>query len=284
MDFPYPYSPPPVAQRVKHPPAMPETRVWSLSWEDLLEKEMATHSSTLAWRIPWMEEPSGLQSMGLQSQTWLSDFTSHEWFNESCLYNPGFPGSSVVKNLPAGNVGSILELGESPGEGNGNPLQYFCLGNPMDIATWWATVRGVTKSQTQLSTQAWLCNKASIKTQKDEIWGATRLVSMWRVALLGRAWNPLPLLCISSIQLFLISRSVMSDSLQPCAHQFPLSMRILQARILEWVGMPSSRGSSDPGNEPGSPTLQADSSASELPEKPQAVLGLYLFILHWWYS
>ena len=69
MDFPYPYSPPPVAQRVKHLPAMPETRVFSLSWEDLLEKEMATHSSTLAWRIPWMEEPSGLQSMGLQSQT-----------------------------------------------------------------------------------------------------------------------------------------------------------------------------------------------------------------------
>ena len=41
-----------------------------------LEKEMAAHSSVLAWRIPWMEEPGGLQSMGLQSQTRLSDFTS----------------------------------------------------------------------------------------------------------------------------------------------------------------------------------------------------------------
>ena len=53
-----------VAQRVKHLPAMWETQVQSLGWEDLLEKEMATHSSILAWRIPWMEEPSRLQSMG----------------------------------------------------------------------------------------------------------------------------------------------------------------------------------------------------------------------------
>ena len=56
-------------------PAMQETWVRSLSWEDPLEKEMATHSSTLAWKIPWMEEPGGLQSMGLQSRTRLSDFT-----------------------------------------------------------------------------------------------------------------------------------------------------------------------------------------------------------------
>ena len=47
-----------------------ENRVWSLGWEDPLEKEMATHSSILAWRIPWTEEPGGLQSMGSQkSQT-----------------------------------------------------------------------------------------------------------------------------------------------------------------------------------------------------------------------
>ena len=65
-----------VAQTVKHLPTRWETRVQSLGWEDPLEKEMATHSSVLAWRIPWMEEPGGLQSMGLQSQTRLSDFTS----------------------------------------------------------------------------------------------------------------------------------------------------------------------------------------------------------------
>ena len=55
-----------MAQLVKNPPAMQKTWVESLGREDPLEKEMATHSSILAWRIPWMEEPGGLQSMGLQ--------------------------------------------------------------------------------------------------------------------------------------------------------------------------------------------------------------------------
>ena len=58
-----------VAQRVKHLPAMRETRVPSLGWEDPLEEEMATHCSTLAWKIPQTEEPGGLQSMASQSQT-----------------------------------------------------------------------------------------------------------------------------------------------------------------------------------------------------------------------
>ena len=55
-----------MAQMVKNLPAKWETQVQSLGWEVSLEKEMATHSSTLAWRIPWMEEPGRLQSMGLQ--------------------------------------------------------------------------------------------------------------------------------------------------------------------------------------------------------------------------
>ena len=55
-----------VAQRLKCLPAMQETWVPSLGREDPLEKEMATHSSILAWRVPWTEEPGGLQSMGLQ--------------------------------------------------------------------------------------------------------------------------------------------------------------------------------------------------------------------------
>ena len=58
-----------VAQMVKHLPTMWETWVQSLGQEDLLEKEMVTHSSTLAWKILWMEEPGGLQSMGSQSQS-----------------------------------------------------------------------------------------------------------------------------------------------------------------------------------------------------------------------
>ena len=55
-----------VAQLVKNLPAMQENWVQSLGWEDPLEKEMATHSSTLAWKIPWTEKPGRLQSMGSQ--------------------------------------------------------------------------------------------------------------------------------------------------------------------------------------------------------------------------
>ena len=67
-----------VAQLVKNLPAMQETWVRSLGWEDPLEKGIATHSIILAWRIPWTEEPGGLQSTGSQkSQTGLSDFPFH---------------------------------------------------------------------------------------------------------------------------------------------------------------------------------------------------------------
>ena len=61
-----------VAQRLKRLPPMRETRVWSLGREDTLEKEMAIHSSILAWRIPWTEKPSRLQSTGLQR-------VGHDW-------------------------------------------------------------------------------------------------------------------------------------------------------------------------------------------------------------
>ena len=61
-----------------------------------------------------------------------------------------FPGGPVVKNLPA-NAGSIPGLGRSPGEGNGNSLQYSCLENSMDRGAWQTIVHGVTKSWTQLS-------------------------------------------------------------------------------------------------------------------------------------
>ena len=66
----------------------------------------------------------------------------------------GFPGGSVVKNLPA-NAGSIPGLGRSPGEGNGNPLQYFCPGKPMDRGPWRTIVLGVTKG----SDMTWQLNK-----------------------------------------------------------------------------------------------------------------------------
>ena len=81
----------------------------------IVEKEMATHSSILAWRIPWMEEPGRLQSMG-------SLRVRHDWATSlSCI-----------------------------GEGNGNPLQCSCLENPRDGGAWWAASYGVVQSWTRL--------------------------------------------------------------------------------------------------------------------------------------
>ena len=81
---------------------------------------MAPHSSTLAWKIPWMEEPGGLQSRGsLESDTTEQ---LHFHFSLSCI-----------------------------GEGNGNPLQCSCLEYPRDGGAWWAAVHWVAKSQTRLS-------------------------------------------------------------------------------------------------------------------------------------
>ena len=91
----------------------------SQSLEPLLEKAMATHSSTFAWKIPWTEEPGRLQSMGLLE----SDTTErlHFHFSLSCI-----------------------------GEGNGNPLQCSFLENPRDGEDWWAAVYGVAQSRTRL--------------------------------------------------------------------------------------------------------------------------------------
>ena len=83
-----------VAQRLKHLLAMRETWVRSLGLEDPLEKEMATHSSTFAWKIPWMEEPGGLQSMGRRVR--------HNWVT-SLYFTPGckhFPGRWRLNSMP----------------------------------------------------------------------------------------------------------------------------------------------------------------------------------------
>ena len=76
-----------VAQMVKCLPMMQETQVRFLGGEDPLEKEMATHSSTLAWKIPWTEEPGGLQSMGSQR-------VRHDWATSPSPSLPSFPGCS----------------------------------------------------------------------------------------------------------------------------------------------------------------------------------------------
>ena len=121
-----------------------------------MEKEMATPSNILAWKIPWTGEPGGLQLRGLQkSQTRLG--TKQQL--HVCVY-VGFPGGSVVKNLPAhagdaGSSSSILGLGRSPGGGHGNPLYYSCQGNLMDRGAQWPVVHEITKSQTWMSNWAY---------------------------------------------------------------------------------------------------------------------------------
>ena len=84
-----------------------------------MEKAMAPHSSTLAWKIPRTEEPGGLQSMGSLRVSMTERLHFH--FSLSCT-----------------------------GEGNGNPFQYSCLGNPRDGGAWWAAVYGVAQSRTWL--------------------------------------------------------------------------------------------------------------------------------------
>ena len=96
---------------------------------------MATHSSTLAWKIPWMEEPGGLQSVGSQSRTRLSDFTFTFHFHAF-------------------------------GEGSGNPLQCSCLENPRDGGAWWAAVYGVTQSRTRLKRFSSSGNSKEIKEKE----------------------------------------------------------------------------------------------------------------------
>ena len=96
-----------------------------------MEKAMAPHSSTLAWKIPWMEEPSRLQSVGLLR-------VGHGWATSPWLFTLCI------------------------GEGNGNPLQCSCLENPRDGVAWWAAVYGVAQSRTWLkrlsssSSHVWL--------------------------------------------------------------------------------------------------------------------------------
>ena len=117
-----------MSQTVKNMPAMRETWVRSLGLEDPLEKGTATHSSILAWRIPWRDEPGRLQST-------VSQRVEHDQETFTFTFHfRGFPGGSGVKASAcnAGDLGSILGSGRSPGEGNGNPLQYFCLENPVE--------------------------------------------------------------------------------------------------------------------------------------------------------
>ena len=93
-----------------------------------------------------MEQPSGSKS----EKEYVRAVYCHLAYLTSVQSASDFPGGSEVKVSAwnAGDQGSIPGSGRSPGEGNGNPLQYSCLENPMERGAWWAAVHGVTKSQT----------------------------------------------------------------------------------------------------------------------------------------
>ena len=118
-----------MAQLVKNPPAMQEMWVQSLGWEDPLEKGKAIHSS--------INMEKNVPNMIWDKTIW------------------GFPCSSIGKESAynAGDSGLIPGLGRSPGEGNGNPIQYSCLENPRDRRTWQATVHGVIRVGHDLATK-----------------------------------------------------------------------------------------------------------------------------------
>ena len=105
-------------------------------------------------------------ALGWESSPWVLDpvlcSTAWSWASQSptvglSIRTFGFPAGSDGKESAcnAGDLSSVPGLGRSPGGGNCNPLQYSCLGNPMERGAWWATGHGVTRSQTRLSDEAW---------------------------------------------------------------------------------------------------------------------------------
>ena len=119
-----------------------------LGWEDPLEKGKGTHSSILAWRIP-RTISMGSQRVGCDQAT----FTFRPILKFRIRKGRGFPGGSNSKEsaCSARDPSSVPGSGRSPGEGDGNLLQYSCLENSMDRGAWQATVHRVAKSQTRLS-------------------------------------------------------------------------------------------------------------------------------------
>ena len=168
----------------------------------------------------------------------------------------GFPGGSEVKASAwnAGDPGSIPQLGRSPGEGKGTPLQYSCLENPMEGGAWQATVHGISKSR--FTTERFhfhftndlaenrspeqidyreLRSKGEMRTEDSE-----RCLSFKTFCCAQKHhWSLMLCVCLVAQ----VCLTLQPHGLQPTRLFYS---GILQARILEWVAMPSSRGSSQP--------------------------------------
>ena len=112
---------------VMHLPTMWETGVQSLDREDPLEKEVATHSSTPAWKMPWTEEPGRLQSMGSQSLTGLSDFTYLITWRSEVKWCHSVVSDSLRPRGPT----RLLRPWDSPGKNTGVGCHFLLQGSPL---------------------------------------------------------------------------------------------------------------------------------------------------------
>jgi len=135
---------------VKNLPAMQETQVWSPGWEDPLEKGMATHSSILAWRIPWTKEPGGLQSMRLQR-------AGHNWAT-----NAHTPWWNIMESVNRVCLGTLMRW------------------HGLKASLRWCLCRGVIEVRQQAIQWVWSLNRIHVKHPLF-VWGEP---GNW----LGRWW------------------------------------------------------------------------------------------------
>ena len=124
------------------------------SSRQMTEKAMAPHSSTLAWKVPWMEEPGELQSMGSQ-RVGHDRATSISLFTFSCI-----------------------------GKGNGSPLQCSCLETPRDGEAWWAAVYGIAQSRTRLKRLS--SSSSSSSSRQVKYFQNCEPITLWEINLLTR--------------------------------------------------------------------------------------------------
>ena len=174
---------------------MRETWVQSLGQEDPLEKEMATHFSTLAWKIPWTEEPGRLQSMGSQrvGHDWVTSLSLYQkfalkWFINLILSRTlkekatATHSSTLAWKIPWMEPGRLRSMGSlnrarlsdftftfMHWRRKWHPLQCSCLENPRDGRAWWAAVYGVAQSRTWLKR---LSSSSSSRTFKVTPFGS----------------------------------------------------------------------------------------------------------------
>ena len=153
-----------------------------------------------------------------------------------------FPGGSEVKASAsnAGDPGSIPGSGRSPGEGNGNPLQYSCLENPMDGEAWQATVHRVTKSRTRLSDFTYLLTYLLTYNLESALSICGSNMSTVLQPQIQPNMDHVVLLCVHAQSCLPLCDPMDCSPPDSSVHRVP------QERILEWVAISSSRGSSRP--------------------------------------